>query len=56
MKIVDKIALNRAIKILTDFILKLIKLFNSPQKPIEEPKPKPKRPLDRVLPWRNHDK
>lgn len=57
MKIIDKIALNRALKILADLIIKLFEMFNKQPKPIDEqPKPKPKKPLDRILPWRNHDK
>lgn len=59
MKLIDRIALNRAIKILLDFILAILKIFekhiptNTPSNPI---KPKRHRPLqdllDNVLPWR----
>lgn len=57
MKILDKIALNRALKILADFIIKMLQLFNKQSEPTEEKiKPKPKRPLGKILPWRNNDK
>jgi hypothetical protein len=59
MKLIDRIALNRAVKMLLDFILTIIKMFdkstpeNKPDGPV---KPKPKRPLrdlvDNILPWR----
>jgi hypothetical protein len=52
MKFLDKIALNRLIKIITDFILGVLKLI-APKidKPIDIPKPK--RP--KIFPWRNKD-
>jgi hypothetical protein len=52
MRIIDKIALNRLISIITNFILGLIKIF-SPKAidDIELPKPKRKK----ILPWRNND-
>ena len=59
MRLIDRIALNRAIQMLLDFILAIIKMFdkstpeNKPNSPV---KPKPKRPLkdlvDNILPWR----
>lgn len=52
MKILDKIALNRLISIIANFILGLIKIF-SPKSidKIELPKPKRKK----ILPWRNEN-
>jgi hypothetical protein len=51
MNFFDKIALNRLIKIITNFILGVLKLI-SPK--IDTPdSPKPKRP--KILPWRNKD-
>lgn len=60
MRLIDRIALNRAIKIILDFILAVLKIFakqtqgKTPDKPIA-PKTK-RRPLkdlvDNVLPWR----
>jgi hypothetical protein len=57
MRLIDRIALNRAIQMLLDFILAIIKMFdkstpeNKPDSPV-----KPKRPLkdlvDNILPWR----
>ena len=59
MRLIDRIALNRAVKMLLDFILTIIKMFdkstpeNKPDGPV---KPKPRRPLkdlvDNILPWR----
>ena len=59
MKLIDRIVLNRSVKILLDFILAILKIFekhipeNKPDGPV---KPKPKRPLkdliDNILPWR----
>ena len=59
MRLIDRIALNRAIKMLLGFILSVIKIFdkstpeNKPDGPV---KPKPKRPMkdlvDNILPWR----
>lgn len=46
MKIIDRIALNRFIKIITDFILSLIKLCGYKEKTQE---PKPKRPIIDLL-------
>jgi hypothetical protein len=52
MRLIDKIALNRLISIITNFILGLIKIFSP--KSIEEIEfPKPKR--KKILPWRNND-
>ena len=51
-KILDKIALNRLIKIITDFVLGVLKLIApSIDKPIDVPKPK--RP--KIFPWRTKD-
>jgi len=59
MRLIDRIALNRAIKMLLGFILSIIKIFDkrAPEsKPNSPVKPKPKRPLkdlvDNILPWR----
>lgn len=50
MKIIDKIALNRLIAIITNFILGLLKIFAPKSiEDIETPKPKRKK----ILPWRN---
>lgn len=52
MNIIDKIALNRLISIVTNFILGLLKIF-APKSidGIEIPKPKRKK----ILPWRKQD-
>jgi hypothetical protein len=50
MRLLDKIALNRLISIITNFILGLIKIF-SPKSIEEIEPPKPKR--KKILPWRN---
>ena len=62
MRLIDRIALKRAIQMLLDFILAIVKMFdkstpeNKPDSPVK-PKPKPKRPLrdlvDNILPWRD---
>jgi hypothetical protein len=53
MRLVDKIALNRLIAIITNFILTLVKIFapkdTEPNVPIVKPKRK------KILPWRNKD-
>ena len=49
MKFLDKIALNRLIKIITNFILSIIKIFKSEVIEIPETKPKRKRPLKDLL-------
>jgi hypothetical protein len=62
MRLIDRIALNRAIQMLLDFILTIIKIFDKstpehkPDGPVN-PKPSPKRrPLkdliDNIVPWR----
>lgn len=52
MKLLDKIAMNRLIKIITDFILGVLKLIKPKEiKPIDIPKPK----KPKILPWRNKD-
>ena len=61
MRLIDRIALNRAIHMLLDFILAILKMFdkstpeNKPNNP-SPVKPKSKRPLkdllDNILPWR----
>jgi hypothetical protein len=52
MKFLDKIALNRLISIITNFILGLLKIFAPKSiEDIEIPKPKRKK----ILPWRNND-
>ena len=60
MRLIDKIVLNRSVKILLDFILSVLKIFEKhipEDKPDGPVKPKPKRPLkdlvDNILPWRN---
>lgn len=50
MRLIDKIALNRLISIITNFILGLLKLF-APKAVDEIEIPKPKR--KKILPWRN---
>lgn len=50
MNILDKIALNRLISIITSFILKVIKIF-APKSLDDIDVPKPKR--KKILPWRN---
>lgn len=54
MRVIDKIALNRLISIITSFIINLLKLF-APKTvdKIDIIKPKPKR--KKILPWRNID-
>jgi hypothetical protein len=59
MRLIDRIALNRAIQMALNFVLAIIKMFDkgAPEdKPNSPIKPKPKRPLkdlvDNVLPWR----
>lgn len=49
MRIIDKIALNRLISILANFILGLLKIF-APSSVEDIDSPKPKR---KILPWRN---
>lgn len=50
MKIIDKIALNRLISIITNFILGLLKIFAPKSiEDVEIPKPKRKK----IFPWRN---
>jgi len=53
MRIIDKIAMNRLIGIISNFILKLIKIF-APKAvaDIEIPKPVKRK---KILPWRNKD-
>lgn len=52
MKFLDKVAMNRLIKIIADFILGVLKLITPKDiKPIDIPKPK--RP--KIFPWRNKD-
>lgn len=61
MRLIDRIALNRAIQMALNFILAIIKIFDKgtpedkPDGPVK-PKPKPRRPLkdlvDNILPWR----
>jgi len=49
MRLIDKIALNRLIKIITDFVLAICKMF-SPTVNVE--KPEKKRPLlDKLRRW-----
>ena len=48
MKFLDKIALNRLIKIITNFILSIIKIFK-PEIKEKEIKPKRKRPLKDLI-------
>lgn len=54
MKIIDRIALSRALKILVDLIIRLVELFNKSTTIEKEPESKPKR--KKILPWRNNDK
>lgn len=52
MKFLDKIALNRLIIIISNFILGMLKIF-APKTVDEIEIPKPKR--KKILPWRNTD-
>lgn len=52
MRVIDKIALNRLISILTNFILGLLKIF-APKSVDDIDILKPKR--KKILPWRRHD-
>ena len=61
MRLIDRIALNRAIHMLLDFILSIIKMFEkeTPEnKPDDLVKPKPSKRkrlkdlVDNILPWR----
>jgi hypothetical protein len=59
MRLIDRIVLNRSVKIFLDFILAILKIFEKhipEDKPDGPVKPKPKRPLkdlvDNILPWR----
>jgi hypothetical protein len=56
MKIIDRIAINRLISILTNFILSLIKIFNkktidniTPIKPDKKPFPWLRKQIDKVI-------
>lgn len=51
MKLLDKIALNRLLSIISSFILGIIKIL-SPKSVEEIDTPKPKR---KILPWRKKD-
>jgi hypothetical protein len=52
MKFLDRLAFNRLVKILSDFILKLTKLlFPKTLDNTPTPTPSPKKP--KILPWRN---
>lgn len=50
MRLIDKIALNRLIITIGNFILVLIKLISPKDVNIDTPIPKPKR--KKILPWR----
>ena len=61
MRLIDRIALNRAIHMLLDFILSIIKVFekktpeNKPEDLVKPKPPKRKRLkdlVDNILPWR----
>ena len=52
MRLLDKIALNRLIIIISNFILGILKIF-APKAVDEIEIPKPKR--KKILPWRNKD-
>lgn len=52
MKLLDKIALNRLISIITNFILGILKIF-APKTIDDIDILKPKR--KKILPWRNKD-
>lgn len=52
MKFLDKVALNRLIKIISDFILGVLKIIApKTNNPIDNPKPK--RP--KIFPWRRDE-
>lgn len=59
MRLIDRIALNRAVKLLADFIIRLVEIFqkqNTGKKIIPTPSPHKPRPLknilDSIVPWR----
>jgi hypothetical protein len=52
MNLFDKIALNRLIKIIADFVLGVLKII-APKSIDDIEVPKPKRP--RIFPWRKKD-
>lgn len=54
MKFLDKIALNRLVKIISDFILKIIELVQPDRDITIEVKPKPDRTP--IFPWRRKKK
>ena len=57
MRLIDKIALNRVLRVITDFIIRLVEILNKQKE--SDIKPSPSRPkpikkiVDRILPWRN---
>jgi len=55
MRIIDRIALNRLLILITDFILSIIKIF-APNKGEDNPQPEPKTERKKILPWRNRNK
>lgn len=62
MNIIDKIALNRLIQTLANFILALCKIFaktninnNVDPSPLNSPSPRPiKKIIDNIMPWRKN--
>jgi hypothetical protein len=58
MKLIDRIALNRAVSLLLNFIIRLLETFNKKNKegskPVTpKPRPRPlKNVIDHVIPWR----
>lgn len=59
MRLIDRIALNRAIKLILDFILSVLKIFakekqgDKPNIPAPKQRKRPLKDLvDNVLPWR----
>lgn len=52
MKLLDRIALNRILVIITNFILSLIKILNN-DKGVDSPAPKRKSIIDRLKNLRN---
>ena len=63
MKLIDRIAINRAIQALIDLIINIVEAFSGkkiskPEPPPIIPIPKPVKPLkkiiDKIIPWREN--
>lgn len=58
MRLIDRIALNRAIKLLSNFIIQLVEIFKKKQEDRSKPDIiKPPRPIKKIVdiftPWRH---